>query len=90
MQLASTGYGIGTMKRRAGVIFLDDEDILWKTGTIGIDTPVKLLRAVFYYNGTNFALRGGDRGTAQLEVTRRSQRSGGEVENYSIYVFVEP
>ena len=60
--------GIGTMKRRAGVISLDDEDILWKTGTIGIDTPVKLLRAIFYYIKWDKLCRPRRRGTAQLEV----------------------
>ena len=37
----------------------DEEDKLWETGVIGIDNPLALLRAVFFYNGKNFCLRGG-------------------------------
>ena len=29
----------------------DEEDKLWETGVIGIDNPLALLRAVFFYNG---------------------------------------
>ena len=32
---------------------------LWEKGVLGVDTPESLLRAVFYYNGKNFCLRGG-------------------------------
>ncbi|XP_062523229.1 zinc finger MYM-type protein 2-like, partial [Corticium candelabrum] len=51
--------GLGTIRKGSSVFTAEEEDSLWKKGVIGLDTPVKLLRAVFFYNGINFALRGG-------------------------------
>ena len=39
---------------------MDDENKLWSLGVMGTNSPVSLLRAVFYYNGKNFCLRGGE------------------------------
>ena len=52
--------GLGTMTKRSGFLTLEEEDLLWKNGAMGIDTPKQLLRVVVFYNGKNFALRGGD------------------------------
>ena len=51
--------GIGAEKKRAEVVTKEDEERLWSTQTIGIHDPQALFRAVFYYNGKNFCLRGG-------------------------------
>ena len=37
-----------------------EEKQLWASGVLSTDTPLGLLNAVFYYNGLNLALRGGD------------------------------
>ena len=52
--------GVGTNRKQADVISLDEEDQLWQTGVLSSESPVSLLRAVFYLNGINFVLRGGD------------------------------
>ena len=51
--------GVGTVKKQAEAISVSEEDRLWMTGTIGLHSPLALLFAVFYYNGLNFVLRGG-------------------------------
>ena len=33
---------------------------LWQAGVLGSESPLSLLRAVFYLNGINFVLRGGE------------------------------
>ena len=52
--------GIGTTKNQAEVISLHEEKQLWATEALTYNTPQGLLNAVFYYNGINFCLRGGD------------------------------
>ena len=51
--------GIGSTKKSASVLGPEEEKKLWDTGVINLSTPVGLLRAVFFYNGKNFCLRGG-------------------------------
>ena len=51
--------GIGAEASHAETITPDEEDTLWETGVLNIDTPKGLLRCVFYYNGKCFCLRGG-------------------------------
>lgn len=51
--------GVGSESRSAEVFSKEEEDQLWSTGVLSVDTPKGLLRAVFYLNGKNFALRGG-------------------------------
>ena len=46
-------------KKSASVLGPEEEKKLWDTGVINLSTPVGLLRAVFFYNGKNFCLRGG-------------------------------
>ena len=52
--------GVGTQVRHAEVITADEENVLWSSGVIGTDTPVSLQRAVFYYVGKRFCIRGGE------------------------------
>ena len=35
-----------------------DERKLWTSGVLNLTTLISLLRAVFFYNGKNFSLRG--------------------------------
>ena len=49
----------------------DEENQLWTSGVLNMNTPIGLLRAVFFYNGKCFCLRGGqehrDLGISQLQ-----------------------
>ena len=51
--------GIGAKRRHAEVLTNEEEDQLWDSGTLSTESPSGLLRAVFFYNGLNFVLRGG-------------------------------
>ena len=52
--------GIGATRRQSEFISRCDEDKLWETRVMGTDSPQALLSAVFFYNGLNFILRGGE------------------------------
>ena len=52
--------GIGAQKKAADPFSKNEEIQLWTLGVMGIDTPLTLFRAVFFYNGKNFCLRGGE------------------------------
>lgn len=43
--------GIGAEVKHAEVFTTDEEDVLWKTGTLGTGSPSSLVNAVFYNNG---------------------------------------
>ena len=51
--------GLGSTKRQAEVLTVDDEDKLWKEGLLGDKTPQQLLDTMIFYNGLFFALRSG-------------------------------
>ena len=51
--------GIGAESRHAPRISIEEENLLWEKGVLNTTTPRGLLRAMFYYNGKNFILRGG-------------------------------
>jgi hypothetical protein len=40
-------------------ISLEEEHFLWSSGILNVDSPKALLRCVFYLNGKNFCLIGG-------------------------------
>ena len=52
--------GVGARVRHAAVISEAEEQKLWSTGVIGITTPLSLQRAVFFYVGKRFCIRGGE------------------------------
>ena len=54
-----TKEGVGCDSKHTEIVTKDEENILWASGVLGLDTPRSLLNAVFYYNGKNFCLRGG-------------------------------
>ena len=51
--------GVGSGTKHAEIITKEEEQKLWESGVMGIGDPKSLLRAIFYYNGKNFCLRGG-------------------------------
>ena len=52
--------GIGRRVKHAEVISKEEEDRLWRQNCMGAAAPRGLLNAVFYLNGKNFCLRGGE------------------------------
>ena len=52
--------GIGAEATHTETLSKDDENILWDTNVLDITTPAGLLNCVFFYNGKNLCLRGGD------------------------------
>lgn len=51
--------GVGAKVNHAKLITSEEEDLMWERGVMGTNAPLALLRAVFYYNGKKFLLRGG-------------------------------
>ena len=51
--------GVGCNSKHAEIITKEEESMLWGSNVINLSHPKGLLRAVFYYNGKNFCLRGG-------------------------------
>ena len=51
--------GVGSSVRHAAVISYEEEESLWKAGTLGVENPKALLNAIFYMNGKVLCLRGG-------------------------------
>ena len=52
--------GIGRKVKHAELITKDEENKLWSFGEMGSCTPTALQNAVFFCNGKNFCLRGGE------------------------------
>ena len=52
--------GIGAVRRQSEIITATEESLLWEKGEMGTHSPSALLNSVFFYNGLNFVLRGGD------------------------------
>ena len=51
--------GVGADAKHTEGITNEEEDLLWASGALNVSTPMGLLRAVFFYNGKCFCLRGG-------------------------------
>ena len=51
--------GVGAPSKHTEGISREEEELLWSTGILNNCTPMGLLRAVFFYNGKVFCLRGG-------------------------------
>ena len=51
--------GIGGEVKHAAIFTREEENKLWGTATIAVDSPLALVRAVFFYVGKNLCLRGG-------------------------------
>ena len=66
--------GVGTKRKQAEVLSVEEEEQLWSTGAVGTASPSSLLGAVFFYNGLNFVLRGGME-HRELRISQLSFRS---------------
>uniref|UniRef100_A0A1X7T4Q1 Uncharacterized protein n=1 Tax=Amphimedon queenslandica TaxID=400682 RepID=A0A1X7T4Q1_AMPQE len=51
--------GVETSIQHANLI-TEEESLLWERGILGTESPKALLRAVFFYVGKRFCLRGGE------------------------------
>ena len=51
--------GVGADVKKTQPLTSHDEIKLWEKGVLRVDTPQGLLNCVFFYNGKNFCLRGG-------------------------------
>ena len=51
--------GVGADAKHTATITIEEENLLWSKGVLNTTTPRGLLRAVFFYNGKNFVLHGG-------------------------------
>jgi len=53
------GKGVDTETKSTPVLTVKAEKKLWNSKILNLDTPLGLLRAVFFYNGKSFRLHGG-------------------------------
>ena len=51
-----TAMNVGGLKRQAQVISYDSEDLLWKGGILGEETPDQLRNTVLFFIGINISL----------------------------------
>ena len=62
---------VGADSKNTEGISIDEENMLWESKVLNVDTAKGLLRSVFFYNGKCFCLRGGqehrDLGLSQLQ-----------------------
>ena len=49
---------VGEQRKGAPVLEVEHENIFWESGLLGYSTPRYFQRAVFFYRGLHFALRG--------------------------------
>ena len=75
--------GIGAETRQTEAFSKDEEEKLWNSGVLGSNNPKSLLRAVFYLNGKNFCLRGGEE-QRHLQISQLKRLS-----NPDRYVYTE-
>ena len=80
-QLRSSGVGAESVQTEG--ISHEEENRLWESGVLNTDTPKGLLRAVFFYNGKCFCLRGGQE-HRELAVSQLKRRHDPDR-----YVYVE-
>ena len=85
--------GVGTTKAQAEIITLEEEQKIWETIVFGTDTLENLLNAVFYYNGLNFALRGGsehrDLSISQFVFSSESVQDGDSMKFTTFVEYIE-
>ena len=52
--------GLGSTKRQAEPLSIEEEELLWSKGLLGSETPQALVDTILYMNGLYFALRSGE------------------------------
>lgn len=75
--------GIGANPKQAAILSVEDEELLWTSDVLGSKSPKALLNAVFFYNGKNFHLRGGEEHRF-LKISQIQRRT-----NPDRYIYVE-
>lgn len=50
---------VGAEVKHADIVSKEEENLLWEQSVLGVDFPLALLCAFFFYNGNNLCLRGG-------------------------------
>ena len=76
--------GVGAQKQSTETFTKEEENQLWACGVLGVDNPTSLLRAVFFNNGKNFCLRGGnEHRNLRLSQLRRTENGYTYTENAS-------
>ena len=63
-----TQLNVGTVKKQAELITYDQENMLWKEGVLGENSPDKLRNTVLFLLGVNLALRAGMNITNFVEI----------------------
>ena len=71
------------------VLSEDEENTLWKKGSISMDNPTGLLNAVFFYNGKNFCLRRGAEHRNLKILQLRRETTIVDDKELSCYVYTE-
>ena len=73
--------GIGSEMKSTKVLTQLEEDKLWESGVLNLNTPIGLLRSVFFYNGKSFCLRGGREqcGLKLSQITKSAELVAGRV-----------
>lgn len=75
--------GIGATVRHTAVFSVEEENKLWEAGVLAITSPKALQRAVFFYVGKFFCIRGGD------EQRKLGPSQFKRLENPDCYVYTE-
>jgi hypothetical protein len=52
--------GVGAVVKHAAIVTPEEENQLWNSKVLGVHSPVALVRAVFFYVGKTFCIRGGE------------------------------
>ena len=72
--------GLGSKKRQAESLAMEEEELLWENGFLGDDTPKKLLDTMVFCNALYFALRSGSEHrqlrykSSQIELVQNGDR----------------
>lgn len=58
-------------RRKINIFTQEDEDTLWDKQVLGVDSPLQLLRSVYFYNGKHLMLRSGEHRQLRFSQFRR-------------------
>ena len=75
--------GVGAESKQTEAFSKNEEEKLWSCGVLGSNNPNSLLRTVFYLNGRNFCLRGGEE-QRNLKISQLKR-----LHNPDIYVYTD-